>query len=122
MEKKIANYMKKYGISREEAIEMIAYDAEADKMTIAEIKKTLTPEQIEAQKAMTITTSEKKRGERKVERKPNEDKRSIIQKIFAAVLGIDEKAVVSNVERQIDFTVGETNYSITLTAHRKPKK
>ena len=45
MEEKIAHYMKKYGISREEAIEMIEYDTETDNMKVSEIKKELTPEQ-----------------------------------------------------------------------------
>lgn len=122
MEQKIEHYMKKYGITREEAVEMIEYDNAADKMTVAEINKELTPEQRKAQKAMTITTSEKKRGERKVERKPNEDKRTIIQRLFEAVLNLDKKAKIVNLERQIDFSLGETEYSITLTAHRKAKK
>lgn len=121
MEEKIAKYMKKYGITREEAVEMIAYDEETNDMTPAQINKELTPEQRKAQKSMTITTSEKKRSERKVERKPNEDKRSIIQRLLEAVLKIDSRATASNIERQIDFTLNGTEYSITLTAHRKAK-
>ena len=80
MEEKIAHYMKKYGISREEAIEMIEYDTETDNMKVSEIKKELTPEQREAQKAMTITTSGKK-VERKREHKVNERKKWFIEVI-----------------------------------------
>lgn len=120
-EKKIEALMKKWGCTREEAIEMINWDSQTDKMTIKEVNAELTPEQKKAAKAARITTSEKKHGERKVERKPNEDKRSIIQRLFEAVLGIDTTAKISNLERQIDFTLNGTEYSITLTAHRKAK-
>lgn len=120
-EKKIEALMKKWGCTREEAIEMINWDSQTDKMSIKEVNAELTPEQKKAAKAARITTSEKKHGERKVERKPNEDKRSIIQRLFEAVLGIDTTAKVSNLERQIDFTLNGTEYSITLTAHRKAK-
>lgn len=121
-EEKIEALMKKWNCSREEAIEIIEWDKEADTMkSVKEMEKDLTPEQKKAAKSARITTSEKKHGERKVERKPNEDKRTIIQRLFEAVLGIDTTAKVSNVERQIDFTLNGTEYSITLTAHRKAK-
>ena len=55
----------------------------------------------------------------KRERKPNEDKRELIQIIADALAKYAPN--VSNVERQIDFEFNGTQYSITLTAHRKPK-
>lgn len=124
MEKKVAKLMKKWGCTEEEAREMIAWDEQTDEMTPAQINQEMTPEQRKAQKAMTITTSEKKRGERKVERKPNDEKRWIISAIRTLFEGLEKlkNVSVSNPERQIDFVVGDTEYSITLTAHRKPKK
>lgn len=124
MEEKVAKLMKKWGCTEEEAREMIAWDEETDDMTPAQINKEMTPEQRKAQKSMTITTSEKKRGERKVERKPNDEKRWIISVIQTLFEGLEKlkNVSVSNPERQIDFSVGDTEYSITLTAHRKPKK
>ena len=124
MEEKVAKLMKKWGCTEEEAREMIAWDEETDDMTPAQINKEMTPEQRKAQKSMTITTSEKKRGERKVERKPNDEKRWIISVIQTLFEGLEKlkNVSVSNPERQVDFMVGDTEYSITLTAHRKPKK
>lgn len=65
----------------------------------------------------------------KRERKPNEDKREIIGTIaqnLHRVFGPNEEKVeqveISNVERQIDFLYRGTHYSVTLTAHRPPKK
>lgn len=65
----------------------------------------------------------------KKERKPNADKREIIETIaqnLTRVCGEDltkvENIVVSNVERQVDFTYNGVEYSVTLTAHRKPKE
>lgn len=55
----------------------------------------------------------------KRERKPNEDKRELIQIIADALAKYAPN--VSNMERQIDFEFNGTQYSITLTAHRKPK-
>ena len=125
MEEKIAHYMKKYGISREEAIEMIEYDTETDNMKVSEIKKELTPEQREAQKAMTITTSGKK-VERKREHKVNERKKwfiEVIKTLFEGFLGSGkiEKMEVSNAERTIEVFVDGKHYTITLTEHRQPK-
>ena len=121
MEAKVAKLMKKWGCTEQEAREMIAWDAQTDKMSSKQIADEMTPEQKKASKQARITTSEKKHSERKVERKPNEDKRTIIQKIFEAILGLDPEAKIINVERQIDFRIGSTDYSITLTAHRKAK-
>ena len=63
-------------------------------------------------------------GQKKRERKPNEEKRAIIQNIYDAMetdaMFADLMEIV-NPERQIDFKIGENHYSLTLTCHRKPK-
>lgn len=121
MEEKIAKYMKKYGITREEAEALIADDMAVDKMkTTKELFAGETAEQKKARKEMTITASEKKHGERKVERKPNEAKRKLIAEIAEALQSY--KPTISNPERQVDFRLNGIDYSITLTAHRPPKK
>lgn len=65
-------------------------------------------------------------GKPKRERKPNEEKRLIIaelQHFFVTNVQISaENAETVNPEREITFKVGENNYSVTLTCHRKPKK
>ena len=65
----------------------------------------------------------------KRERKPNEDKREIIATVaqnLARIYGPEGEKVeaveVANIERQINFLYRGVNYSITLTAHRPPKK
>lgn len=57
----------------------------------------------------------------KRERKPNEAKREIVQAIAEAMANLGESVTVSNIERQVDFTLGGVSYSVTLTAHRPPK-
>lgn len=49
------------------------------------------------------------------ERKPNEEKRAIIQKLFSVL----EDAEIVNPEKEITFKIGENNYSISLILHRK---
>lgn len=65
-------------------------------------------------------------GQKKRERKPNEEKRLIITELwhfFVTNAQISaENAETVNPERQIDFKIGENHYSVTLTCHRKPKK
>lgn len=126
MEEKIAKYMKKYGITREEAIELIADDDKTDKMTPAQIKAEMTPEQRKAQKEMTITTSGKK-VERKREHKVNERKKwfiDVMRVLFEGFLasGNIDKMEVSNAERTIEVSADGKAYTITLTEHRTPKK
>ncbi len=122
-EEKIAELMKKWNCTEEEAREMLAWDEETDKMSVSQINAEMTPEQRKASKAARITTSGEKK-ERKVERKPNDDKRKIIgwlETLFLEEQSIGEvdKVNVSNIERQIDFVRNDVAYSITLTAHRK---
>lgn len=63
----------------------------------------------------------KKTGQKK-ERKPNEDKRRIIELLRVAIAdGIDENATVTNIEKFINFNYNGNNYDISLICHR-PKK
>lgn len=66
---------------------------------------------------------------KKVERvrKPNEDKRTIISWLKVlfegfALNGEIENVAVANIEREVTFVMGDVTYSVTLTAHRKPKE
>lgn len=72
-------------------------------------------------------------GKPKRERKPNEDKRALIALLASCLEDChrrDEDEPVSGVgdvqtanpERQVDFTLNGVHYSVTLTAHRKPKE
>jgi hypothetical protein len=94
-----------------------------------------TPEQKAASKAAMQGMARSvnaygKTVERK--RKPNEDKRAIMNALMSAMESWhhDEESAVanatnfdlSNIERQIDFVLNGISYSVTLTAHRPPKK
>lgn len=104
------------------------YDNEVDHGTATEYA--LTPEQEAVSKDLRKGRAVNAYGkEVKRERKPNEDKREIIDTVaqnLARVYGPEgekpEGVTVTNVERQIDFLYRGVNYSITLTAHRPPKK
>jgi len=68
---------------------------------------------------------ERKKVERK--REPNEVKRAIIEMIASELHDcIEEELVVTNVkitniEKYIDFAVGDRTFTINLVEHRKPK-
>lgn len=84
----------------------------------------LTPEQEkvsqEARKGMARAVNAYGKTVKR-ERKPNEAKREIVQAIAEAMANLGEGVTVSNIERQVDFTLGGVSYSVTLTAHRPPK-
>ena len=60
-----------------------------------------------------------KKGKVKRKRKPNEDKRYLIDLIATAIASLDVK--VENIEREITFDYNNENYSLVLTKHRKGK-
>ena len=62
-------------------------------------------------------------GKPKRERKPNEEKRALIAFVGKALEDAAVEGVaIANAEREVTFRVGENEYSLTLTCHRKPKK
>lgn len=63
---------------------------------------------------------DKKKGPRKVERKPNETKRAIIAEL-EKTFGSYENFAIVNKEREITFDLNGKNYSITITEHRAKK-
>ena len=66
-------------------------------------------------------SKERKKVERK--REPNETKRAIISSLINAINEIEgvENAKITNVEKYIDFAVGDRTFTINLVEHRKPK-
>lgn len=63
----------------------------------------------------------KKTGQKK-ERKPNDDKRHIIDILFQSIAAdIDADAQVTNIEKFVNFTYNGNNYDVSLICHR-PKK
>lgn len=62
----------------------------------------------------------------KRERKPDADKQTIIDAIYTGLCdnlgGFAENGNIENPERTITFVYNSSNYTITLTKHRPPKK
>lgn len=120
------NIMKILGVSEAEADEILAYDKEVDKMTMAELNATMTAEEKAVVKSMT--KSERKPtvyNFKQRERKANPTKGSIIAEIAKFLTENSENAcenvTITNKERQIAFKIGENDYEITLIQKRKPK-
>lgn len=121
-EKVVAEYMKKYDCSREDAISIIMDDEDTDRMTMKELNAELTDEQKKAVK------DARKTGKRaytftKRERKPDEEKAEIIAKI-AEFLAENANYCVEIVKKEgeIALKVGENEYSVNLVKHRTAKK
>ena len=124
-ERTIADYMKRNKCNREEAIDLIKYDiaVESDEET----EYDLSAEQQENVKKMMRKTDHAKIGNVKRERKPNELKEAIIKELAEflredAQGQIYESVDVTNVSRQIAFTVGDKRFELTLVEKRPPKK
>ena len=66
------------------------------------------------------SVKERKKVERK--REPNELKRELISLIASSLDGSVENLKISNVEKYIDFSMGDRTFTINLVEHRKPKK
>ena len=124
MEKQIAALMK-LGLSREEALQTLADDADIDKGKPKDFD--LTKEQQKVAKQYTKTGTRKTADTpTKRERKENPTKALIIAelfKFFGENAEISAESVeILNKERQIFFKCGENDYELTLTQKRKPKK
>lgn len=117
----IDDFMKKLGITREEALQLIEDDKKIDK---GEKLFELSAEQKKnAKKATQIGTKTVKNEKKAPKRKKNDIKALIISKL-SDFLTQNEQIVAENVEivneeRQISFKIGELSYSLTLTQHRK---
>lgn len=123
-ENKIAEMMKLLDLSREEAIELINEDKEIDRMTVKQAESDLTDEQKKAIKKV-------KSGAKSVkavnaygktvtrERKADETKRELINILQESLKEISENLEITNIERQIDFTVKGRKFRIVLSAPRK---
>lgn len=115
--KMVALYMKKLGISKEEAEQMYQDEMEDN-------LPELTTEQKKVEKEMRQADRKKEIAPRKRERKPDNDKRSLIQYLVDAIDGtcdaLDPINVI-NPEREIEFIYHDVKYRLTLAKPRKEK-
>lgn len=117
-EKTIQLYMSKLDLSREEA-EQMWLDEQEDNLP------DLTPEQQAVAKEMAQADRKKETAPRKRERKPDENKRLLINALVDCLLEAspDEMEDVSiiNPEREIEFRYCGERYRLTLSKPRKEK-
>lgn len=127
MEEAIKKMMAILDCSEAEAREVVEADAAIDK---GEKLFELTDEQKKASKKARATGTKKRptayRFEKR-ERKPNEVKRWIIERVKILCEGweLNGDALnvkVTNIERSIDFNIDGRAFTLTLTEHRKPKE
>ena len=78
--------------------------------------KAVTKGMAKSQKAVNAYGQKVKR-----ERKPNENKREIIA-VLAEALAVYENCTITNIERSVDFTIGDKHYTVNLTEHRAKKE
>ena len=117
-EKTIQLYMSKLDLSREEA-EQMWQDEQEDNLP------DLTAEQKAVVKEMTQADRKKESAPRKRERKPDENKRLLINALMDCLLEANpdemEDVSILNPEREIEFRYCGERYRLTLSKPRKEK-
>ena len=117
-EQTIQHYMKKLGIDHDEA-EQMWLDEQEDNLP------ELTEEQKAVEKEMMRADRKKETAPRKRERKPDDDKRFLIEAFVNCVLcDIDNaegniEVDITNPEREIEFDYHGNHYRLTLSKPRK---
>lgn len=116
--------MRNLGCTEAEADEILAMDKEIDRGN--RVYFDMTKEEEKAAKKLANVTEHKKKSTiyefKKRERKPNEEKGSLIMTLFEFLQTIKvDNPTVTNKERQIAFSVGDNDYELTLVQKRKKK-
>ena len=137
-EKRIKRQMDILKVSRAEAEEIVAEDERIDGLTMGELKKECGEEAWAVMKEMTATgerkVSEKAKNDGKTgkkvptnfkfdtkPKKKDDEKEDFIAKLAEILPKLVENVEIANPNREICFKIGENEYSLTLTKHRKPK-
>ena len=119
--------IKVLGLSAEEAQAMLDYDKEVDRTTggleydlskedaKAAIKQAHKGQERTKKNTPTVYKFDKR------ERKANLPKQEIINKLFECLTEFTENVNITNKEREIAFTLGDNNFTVTVTQKRKPK-
>lgn len=118
----ISELMEKLDCTEEEAKDIIETDKAIDRGQ--RVYFDLSPEEEKAAKKMANVKGHTVYNFTKRERKPNEDKREIIDAIKKGLVLLPETGIsttinVTNAERELEFTYNGKKYKITLSAPRK---
>lgn len=119
-EREITQQMKAEGCSREFA--EATWMENQEELDCAELDK-MDKEAKKNGATKVVATSEDKPKQKRAPRKPNEEKREIIKDLFDILpkfVGMNHTIV--NPEREIAFSMGDHEYSLTLVQHRKKKE
>ena len=120
------NIMRVLELTSEEADAVIAYDKAVDQgkkteYDLTEEQKKQTRKYRQADRKPTVYNWQGKR-----ERKPNATKGGLIKELFKFLTEncsfSVENCEITNKERQIAFSVGESHFELTLVQKRVPKK
>ena len=114
MEERIAHLMKTLDLTEEQARQMIADDDAIEK---GKDLFPLTDEQKKASKKAR-STGTRTYTFTKRERKPDNDKLELIERLWVEIFKLDCYAKVENPERQIDFHFNGRHFRIVLSAPR----
>lgn len=128
-EREIILMMEKEGYSREFA--EATWMEEQEELDCAELDK-MDKEAKKNGATKVVAQSEDKPKQKRAPRKPNEEKRALIEALTSALESfhhLDEEEIASHVEgvaivnpeREISFKIYDHEYSLTLTQHRKKK-
>lgn len=117
-EKEIEKQMKANKCTREEALEILTWDYEIDhgnteNGALTKEQKALVRKITKADKDPTVKRSVKR------ERKVNENKKVLIEKIASALTETENLSVKT--ETEISFTYNGKQYTVKLTEHREKK-
>ena len=115
--------MRALGMSEEEITEVLACDKAIDQGKRTDFD--LDPEKEKQAKKLANAGTRKKPitfSQAPKERKTDEEKRMIIDKIAEACGNFTKYTAICNPEREISLIIGENHYSLTLTRHRNNKK
>lgn len=114
-QEKIENYMKKLQLSKEEA-EQLLRDDEED--FIGESGEEMTKK---AKSLKRYEKSEKARNKTTKERKIDENKKFILEKVVSCIQAFSQVIKIKT-ETEINFDFNDENYTIKLIKHRKKEK
>ena len=119
-EREITQQMKAEGCSREFA--EATWMENQEELDCAELDK-MDKEAKKNGATKVVATSEDKPKQKRAPRKPNEEKREIIKDLFDNLPKFEGmNHTIVNPEREIAFSMGDHEYSLTLVQHRKKKE
>lgn len=119
-EKKIAELVKKLGITEDEARELIEDDKRIDKgeklFQLSKEQEQVSKQARQVGKAPTVYKLDNEKGKRS--KKSDDDKAFLLSLLMDSVAKEIENLEIANVEREFSFTFKGTKYKVVLSKPR----